>query len=66
VGRPSIVYQPREDASAESERMQLTAVYRFILDCHAKKTAARPAPEPDSCDDVKESSEHVATPNCNR
>jgi hypothetical protein len=28
--------------------------------------AARPAPEPDDRDDVKESSEHVAIPNHNR
>jgi hypothetical protein len=30
----------------------LAAVYRFILDSHAKKMAAEPTPEPDSCSDA--------------
>jgi hypothetical protein len=34
----------------EVELNVLAAAYRFVLHCHAKKMAARPAPEPDSCD----------------
>jgi hypothetical protein len=30
----------------------LANVYRFILDCHAKKMAVEPAPEPDGRDDA--------------
>jgi hypothetical protein len=37
-----IMYQAREDATAEGELAALAACYRFILDCHAKKKAARP------------------------
>jgi len=48
VGRPSITYAPRSEATPEAELNVLANVYRFILDCHAKNMAA----EPDSCNDV--------------
>ncbi len=42
---------------AQSEDAALASVYRFILDCHAKKKAARP----DRPDDVEESeNDHTA------
>ena len=48
MGRPSITYAPRSEATPEAELNVLANVYRFILDCHAKKIAA----EPDSCNDI--------------
>jgi hypothetical protein len=47
---PGIVYTPRpDDATPEAAELNVLAnVYRFILDCHAKKMAA----EPDSCNDA--------------
>jgi hypothetical protein len=40
-----IIDTPRPEATPEAELHALATVYRFILDCHAKKIA----PEPDSC-----------------
>lgn len=37
---PRIAYAPRPDTTAEAELNALAGVYRFILDCHAKKNAA--------------------------
>ena len=45
---PHIIYTQRADTTAETEVNALAAVYRFILDCHAKKMAA----ELDSCNDA--------------
>ena len=44
-----ITYTRRSDATPEAELNVLANIYRFILDCHAKKKAVEPAPEPDSC-----------------
>lgn len=44
---PRIVYTLRPDATPEGELNVLANVYRFILDCNAKKLA----PEPDGHDD---------------
>ena len=41
-----IVYTPRPDATPESEVAALASVYRFLLDCHAKKKSG-PATTPD-------------------
>ena len=35
-----IVYKPRPDAAPKAELEVLAAVYRFVLDCHAKKEGA--------------------------
>jgi len=45
---PHIIYTQRADTTAETELNALASVYRFILDCHAKKIAA----EPGSCNDA--------------
>ena len=37
---PGIVYSQRPDALPEAELSALAAVYRFVLDCRAKKEAA--------------------------
>jgi hypothetical protein len=41
--KASVVYEPRPDTTPEAELSALANVYRFILDCHAKKEAAHPA-----------------------
>jgi hypothetical protein len=46
--KPTVTFTPRPDATPEAEVNVLANVYRFILDCHAKKMAA----EPDSCNDA--------------
>jgi hypothetical protein len=35
--RSGIVYRHRVDATPEAEISTLTNIYRFVLDCHAKK-----------------------------
>ena len=37
---PRVTYAPRGDTSQEAEATALCAVYKFVLDCHAKKEAA--------------------------
>jgi hypothetical protein len=56
----SILYSPRRDTTPEAELNALATVYKYVLDCHAKK-AAEPAPELDGRDDVKESHGYVAS-----
>jgi hypothetical protein len=41
-----VIYTPRPDATPEAEVSALAAVYKFVLDCHAKKEAA-PESRPD-------------------
>ena len=53
MNSPRFTYTSRPDATPEAELSALAAVYRFILDCHAKKMAAEPAPEPDGHDGTK-------------
>jgi hypothetical protein len=40
VSAPRITYVPRPDATQEAELNALASVYRFILNCRAKKNAA--------------------------
>jgi hypothetical protein len=49
MSSPRITFASRPDATPEAEVNVRANVYRFILDCHAKKMA----PEPDSRDDQK-------------
>ena len=42
-----IVYHPRADTTPEGEVAALASVYRFLLDCHAKKKGG-PATTPDN------------------
>jgi hypothetical protein len=51
---PHIIHTERADTMAETELNVLATVYRFILDCYAKKKAAEPTPEPDGHDEAKE------------
>jgi len=43
---PRITYTAHSDTNVESELSALANVYRFVLDCHAKKEAA-PESRPD-------------------
>jgi hypothetical protein len=37
---PRVAYRSRTDATREGEANALGAIYRFVLDCHAKRNAA--------------------------
>ena len=52
MGSSHIHYSQRPDTVTEAESAALAAVYKLVLDCHAKKKAA-PASGPD---DTKEAS----------
>lgn len=39
---PVVSYAPRPDATPAAELSALANVYRFVLDCHAKKEDTRP------------------------
>ncbi len=43
-----ITYKPRPDATPESELTALTAVYAFVLEAHAKKSAAKQSGQDDA------------------
>jgi hypothetical protein len=60
VRSPDVTCTLRHDVTLEGELNALAAVYRYILECHARK-AAEPGPGPDGRDDVKESNGYVAT-----
>ncbi len=49
---PHTVYTPRPNTVPEGGVASLASVYRFILDCHAKKKAARPG-GPDDAEESK-------------
>ncbi len=62
MSSPCIIYSPRPDVAPESEANTLANVYRFILDCHAKKKASRPG----GPDDAEESENaRTAKTECN-
>lgn len=54
IGKPRITYCPRGDATPETEAAALANIYRYIIDCHAKKQAAHPG----GPDDAKGGSKH--------
>ena len=47
-----ITYTRRSDTSSEAEVATLGAIYKFVLDCHAKKEAA-PESRPDDAKGFK-------------
>jgi hypothetical protein len=43
MAEPKVVYSPRPDATPESERSTLMAVYRYLIfECQASEKGARP------------------------
>jgi hypothetical protein len=51
-----ITYTRRSDATSEAEVAALGAIYKFVLDCHAKKEAA-----PESRPDDARKDQHAGT-----
>ncbi len=62
MDNPSIAYAPHPDTKPEAQVSALANIFRFVLDCHAKKEATRPG-SPDDGTEVKEDSayEHRST-----
>jgi hypothetical protein len=54
MGSPRITYVARPNTTPAGEVSALASAYRFILNCHAQKEVAEPAPEPDGHDEAKE------------
>jgi hypothetical protein len=52
-----IVYRPRACARPETELSALACLYRFVLDCHARKEATRPG-SPEAAKETKNDSRH--------
>jgi hypothetical protein len=52
-----ITYTQRSDATSEDEVAALRNIYRFIIDCHAKKEATRSG-SPDDAKEIKNDSRH--------
>jgi hypothetical protein len=60
VADPAISYTPRSDAVREAEISALATVYKFALDCRAKKEAA-PESRPD---DARKDQDAGTYPHC--
>lgn len=58
-----VAYSARLDTTPEGETNALASVYRFVLDCHAKKKASRPG-GPDDAEESK--NDRTAEPKYNR
>jgi len=52
VGKPTVKYTPRLDATPKAELDALANVYRYILDCRAKTRVTEPASDSDSSNDA--------------
>lgn len=50
AAEPKVLYSPRTDATPESELNALAVIYRFILDCHAKKEGRPTTSGPDDAE----------------
>jgi hypothetical protein len=42
VGKPSVIYTPRSDATTETELDVLANVYPYLIKSHRSKKAAKP------------------------
>lgn len=64
--KTDITLKPAAGSPREQELDALATVYRFVLECRAKRKADKPAPEPAGRDDVREDLDaHTATKNHN-
>ena len=57
MSKAAVSYVPRPDATSESELSALSGVYRFVLDCRAKKEGSRLG-APDAAKGSKHDSRH--------
>jgi hypothetical protein len=49
MAEPKVVYSPRPDATPESERSKLMAVYRYLIfECQASEKGASPGAPDDA------------------
>jgi hypothetical protein len=63
MSNPSVRYTPLPGITPEMEADALCAVYRLIINSHAKRIAVEPVPELDSRNDVKKGKDaHTAAP----
>ena len=56
---PRIIYRPRAAATPEAEREALAQVYRFVLDCWAKRRKASSEPDGSSNTAIASDTEEV-------
>ena len=61
MSNPSVSYAPRTDATPAAEISAITSVYRFVLDCRAKKEGSRPG-APDAGKEINERSGKAIIP----
>ena len=59
TNKPQVVYAPRPDTSDEDELNSIAAVYRFILNCRAKKAGGPTPATLDNDGKIKEASANV-------
>jgi hypothetical protein len=63
MSNPSVRLTPLPETTPEAEADALCAVYRLVLDCHAKRKAVETTPELDSRNDVRKGTDaHTAAP----
>ena len=55
VSNTRLTYTPRAGATPEGERTALVAIYKFVLEAHARKKAAAPSGQ----DDAKGDNDYV-------
>lgn len=48
MSSPAVAYAPRPDATPETELNALASVYKFVLDCRAKKEGSHPGAPDDA------------------
>jgi len=54
MSRARITYTPRANATPESELDALAAIYKFVLECHARRKAADPTGDPNEAKEDKD------------
>jgi hypothetical protein len=61
MASPHITYTPSHEVTAEAELSTLASIYRFVLDCHAKKKAAPESRPDDARKDTDARTKHHCT-----
>jgi hypothetical protein len=56
-----IVYTPHPDATLETEAAVLAAVYRFVLDCRARRKGGGPSTAQDARKEINESRKPIVS-----
>jgi hypothetical protein len=66
VDSARIIYTPRPDITPESEATALAAVYKFVLDCRAKKKGRPTTSGPDDAERESKHHDFRATNKCSK